>query len=219
MQPLERQTHYWDRVADEKEFTHPIDFPRIRPLVPQTARILDYGCGYGRSCHELWEAGFRNTTGVDISEEMIRRGRDLHPHLHLEVLRSPRLPHGDGTFDAVLLFAVLTCIPTDQGQSDVVADIFRALKPAGLLYVSDYLLQSDERNRERYEEFVQKHGVFGMFEVDGGALVRHHSRRHVRSLLSGFDELSWCELQVLTMNRNPARIFQWIGRKPEGSQS
>ncbi len=214
MGSLDRQTDYWNRVANEKEFTHPLSLDRIRPLLSDTARILDYGCGYGRSCHGLWQAGFRNTVGVDISEEMIRRGRGLYPELTLEVLRSQSLPFPDGAFDAVLLFAVLTCIPADSGQKEVLSDIFRVLRPGGILYVSDYPMQADRRNEQRYAQYEKKYGMLGVFEVAGGAIVRHHTREWVRYLLSQFQEIGTDEMTVLTMNGNPARIFQWLGRKP-----
>jgi predicted TPR repeat methyltransferase len=36
---------------------------------------LDLGCGTGLVGKALWEAGFRNITGVDISESMMERAR------------------------------------------------------------------------------------------------------------------------------------------------
>ena len=47
------------------------------------AKILDYGCGYGRLAAELREAGFRNVTGIDPASAMIARGRELFADLDL----------------------------------------------------------------------------------------------------------------------------------------
>jgi SAM-dependent methyltransferase len=61
------------------------------------------------------------------------------------------LPFCDRSFDAVVLFTVLTCIPFDEDQIALLAEIRRTLRPGGLLYISDLLLNSDERNIERYK--------------------------------------------------------------------
>ena len=43
---LDRQTEYCDRVAWDKEFSHPLDDARFLQHVAKEARILDVGCGY-----------------------------------------------------------------------------------------------------------------------------------------------------------------------------
>ncbi|MFZ5564922.1 MAG: class I SAM-dependent methyltransferase, partial [Thermodesulfobacteriota bacterium] len=80
MTPLDRQIDYWDRVAKNKSFTHELDAARFRLLVPETARILDAGCGYGRICDQLYRMGYTDIRGVDVSSEMIERGRRAYPH-------------------------------------------------------------------------------------------------------------------------------------------
>ncbi len=36
-------------------------------------RVLDLGCGAGRIAIGLWEMGYRNVAGADLSEEMIAK--------------------------------------------------------------------------------------------------------------------------------------------------
>ena len=56
----------------------------------------------------LKAAGYRNLTGEDIAERLLRRGRRIHPWLRLELPRRPeRLDFPDASFDAMLLCAVL----------------------------------------------------------------------------------------------------------------
>ena len=71
----------------------------------------------------------------------------MYPHLDLQVLPASGLPYADESFDAVLLFAVLTCIPTNEGQRKLLENLRRLIRPGGLLYISDLYLQDDERNR------------------------------------------------------------------------
>ena len=213
MDDLDRQKAYWDSVAEKKTFTHPVAMDLLTRLAPLDAPLLDYGCGYGRSCAELADAGFTNVTGVDISLEMIRRGRSLYPNLNLQEIDGRRLPFPDSSFCACLVLAVLTCIPTDRGQIDLVAELHRVLKPGGILYVSDYPLQEDQRNRTRYDRFQKEFGTYGIFRLSDGGVVRHHPMPWIHSLLSGFAITEEKVIAVSTMNGNTAEIFQIMAKK------
>lgn len=63
---------------------------------------------------------------------------------YCERIRKPRwtvlFHRGEAAF---VLFAVLTCIPLDGEQRDLVREISRVLRPGGLLYISDLLLNRD----------------------------------------------------------------------------
>lgn len=215
MDKLDRQVDYWNRAAAEKTFTHPLDVARLRELVPEDAAILDYGCGYGRICAELVSLGYRRVTGVDISQSMVARGHARFPDLDLQVHPHFPLPFAADTFDVCILFAVLTCIPGDDGQRELLAELGRILRPNGLLYISDYPIQADERNQSRYRQFEQEHGTFGTFRLPDGGVVRHHEMSWIHELLAAFTLVNECELDVPTMNGNPARIFQIIARKKD----
>jgi SAM-dependent methyltransferase len=220
MNAIDRQVAYWDGVAFEKAFTHPLDIALFQRYVPKGGRILDVGCGYGRTCAELSRAGFARVIGIDPSPRMIERGRRQHPELDLRVLEEGPLPFRSGGFDAALLLAVLTCIPTDGGQQRLMAEIFRVMKPGGHLLVSDYPLQTDSRNRDRYERFHRKYGTFGVFEIEDGAVVRHHDLSWIAELLSPFQAIARETVSARTMNGNDATIFQFFGvRSPPVSSA
>jgi len=210
---LDVQTEYWDGVARTKSFSIPLDMERFLRIVPKTARILDYGCGYGRTCAELSSTGYTEVAGVDISGEMIRRGLETHPGLRLQKIVPNSLPYPDSTFDAVILFAVLTCIPTDDGQRALIDEIRRVLRPQGILYVSDFLIQQDERNQARYRHFEGRYGRYGVFELPEGAVLRHHLPEWIGELLRAFKIFEALELDVTTMNAHHGRVFQHFARK------
>ena len=155
--PLDSQTAYWDGVAKEKTFTHGLNVENFQRLVPLDAGVLDFGCGYGRIGNTLYGLGYRNVVGLDLSAKMIVRGRTIYPHIHLKTATPERWPGRPDSFDAVILFAVLTCIPTDTGQEALLAQIDHVLRPGGILYISDYWLQEDDRNGHRYQEFKEKY--------------------------------------------------------------
>jgi SAM-dependent methyltransferase len=214
---LDSQVAYWDAAAATKTFTHPVHLPWLEG-VARDASILDYGCGYGRTMALLEQHGFERLAGVDTSPAMIARARDLHPAMCFAVVDQPPLVHDpDASMDVALLFAVLTCIPGDDAQGALVGELFRILKPGGLLYISDLLLQEDERNRARYAEGVERYGTYGVFETSDGAVCRHHPRERFASLLADFETLDTRDITVATMNGHHSAGIQILARKA-GSQ-
>lgn len=204
------QSGYWDRGA-AKTFTHPLSADFLAALQPGD-RILDYGCGYGRSLAQLASVGFTNTVGVDFSREMIARGRREHPGLDLRHIERPAVDEPDQSFDAALILAVLTCVARDDEQVIVMREIYRLLQPGGILFISDMPLQGDERNRARYDE-GRGLGPYGTFATGDGGIVRHHTDDHMTGWLTGFTPISTKRLDLTTMHGNPATGVQLVARK------
>lgn len=212
MNKFDVQTAYWNKAAASKTFTHPIPIEIFRKLLSLDSNILDYGCGYGRSCSELIDAGYFNVVGIDISEEMIKRGKGLYDNLNLHVFDGKSANFENESFDACILLAVLTCIPHDDGQNQTIDEIHRLLRPGGILFVSDYPLQSDQRNQIRYREFEKEFGTFGIFRNEG-AVFRHFDENRISQLLSEFKILWKKFIRVCTMNGNESDVFQIAARK------
>jgi SAM-dependent methyltransferase len=207
------QSRFWDAAATTRQFGHPLDLDRFASRVARDARILDYGCGHGRLCGELAAQGFTQLLGLDSSPKMIRLARERNPDIEFSVVESRRVPCEDASLDAVLLFAVLTCIPEADSQRALVTNLRRALRPGGLLLVSDYPLQTDARNLERYARFAHEAAGYGAFRLPDGMRLRHHRREWLDELLAGFRIDATYEIDARTMNGNPARILQlWATR-------
>jgi SAM-dependent methyltransferase len=207
----ESQVDYWNREGTAKTFAHPVNMDWLREHLKRDARILDYGCGYGRVAALLYKEGYRDVVGVDAANGMIEKARQLYPQLSFQQIIPPKVPFPDWFFDAAVLFAVLTCIPADDDQRAVVGELHRVIRPGGLLYVSDLWLQTDERNRSRYAQF-EKSRPFGVFELPEGVAVRHHSREWIAELLSQWEPVAAADIRVTTMNGHEAAGFQWLGR-------
>ena len=214
MHDLDRQIDYWDRIGPGKPFDHPVNIERLRQWLAPADRILDFGCGYGRVLGLLHRSGYRNLLGVDQAPMMIATARERFPEITFERLAfSPRLDLPDASVDATLLFAVLTCVPTDAGQRAIVDEIERVLRPGGLLYISDLWIQADERNVQRYVRDEPKYGTYGVFDLPEGVTLRHHNRTWIEELTQDFETVTVDDIDVPTMNGHLAHGFQWFGLK------
>ena len=214
MAELDRQLDYWDTEGTRKAFAHPLNLGRVGQWLSTDSRILDFGCGYGRCLGELFNAGYRNLTGFDFSPAMIAAARARFSEITFQELQGSTIPLPDSSVDGALLFSVLTCIPTDDGQRALLAELHRVLRPGGLVYISDLWLQGDERNLTRYARDEAKYGTYGVFDLPEGVTVRHHDPRWIESLTSDFHTAALDHIEVVTMNGNPAQAFQWFGLKP-----
>jgi SAM-dependent methyltransferase len=108
------------------------------------SRALDLCCGEGDALARLADAyGFR-CTGVDKSEELIRRGRAKRPELDLHACAAESLNSlALGEFDAV----VIECSLSVSGAPDLILyEAVNALAPGGYLLIAD-LCDREEAKR------------------------------------------------------------------------
>jgi SAM-dependent methyltransferase len=208
---LDRQFDYWNTEGPQKPFAHPLNFSRVSQWLSPGSRILDFGCGYGRCLGELFNSGYRDLIGFDFSPAMIAAAGARFPEITFQELQSLTIPLPDASVDGALLFSVLTCVPTDDGQRAILEELRRVLRPGGLLYISDLWLQPDERNLTRYARDESKYGTYGVFDLPEGVTVRHHDPKWIAALTSDFELVALDHIEVLTMNGNPAKAFQWFG--------
>jgi ubiquinone/menaquinone biosynthesis C-methylase UbiE len=209
---IPNQEQYWDKTAEKKEFPTPFQLKEFEKYVSKDAKILDVGCGYGRTLNELHENGFKNLKGIDFSQAMIDRGLKSHPYLNLSKHNGEKLPFSDDEFDAVLLIAVLTCTADQKLQENLISEISRVLKKDGILYINDYSLNEDQRNLDRYDKYEEKYGIYGIFELPEGAVLRHHSNKYISNLTKDFEELIFKKTIYDTMNGNKSNGFYYIGK-------
>jgi SAM-dependent methyltransferase len=112
--------------------THGSEFGR--PIGRQAA--LDFGCGVGRLTRAL-AARFDRVVGVDISETMLERARDLNADVGNADFRcnerADLLTFTDGSFDLVASDIVLQHLPNRETVEDYLSEFIRVLRPGGLL--------------------------------------------------------------------------------------
>jgi SAM-dependent methyltransferase len=196
-----------------KTFTHPVDIKLLETLLDKESIILDYGCGYGRIVKQLYDLGFINVIGFDTSGKLIDRGKREND-LPIFYIENPiDLPIENNSVDCILLFAVLTCIPSNNGQLELIKLISSKLKKGGILYISDYYLQDNSTEVNKYQYLNKDEENFGVFALEEGVTCRHHTKEWIMKLISSFTVLSEINIEVKTMNGNLAKAFQLLVQK------
>lgn len=207
------QKEYWNKVSETKQFSTPFQIEEFSKYVEKSDIILDVGCGYGRTLNELYSNGYKNLIGIDFSKGMIERAKNINSDIDFRVMNNSKIDLPDNSVDSVILLAVLTCIVEDKEQEYLVSEIYRVLKKGGAIYINDFLLNNDERNLNRYNEFKNKYNKYGVFELPEGAVCRHHDKEWIKELLKDFKKMIFKEVEYTTMNGNKSNGFYYIGIK------
>ncbi|MGO9387490.1 MAG: class I SAM-dependent methyltransferase [Methanobacterium sp.] len=207
------QQKYWDQASEHKKFPTPFQIPKFEKNVTKEMNILDVGCGYGRTLNELYNHNYKKLTGIDYSQGMINRGLKLYPHLNLIKTNGDKIPFPNNTFNAVILIAVLTSNTKQEEQDNIISEIRRVLKPNGILYLADFLINQDKRNLERYQKYENKYDTYGIFELPEGAVLRHHTIKHIKELTKDFQPITFQKTIYDTMNGHKSNGFYYIGKK------
>ncbi|CAG7627674.1 2-methoxy-6-polyprenyl-1,4-benzoquinol methylase, mitochondrial [Paenibacillus solanacearum] len=133
--------------------------------LPAGSRVLEVGCGTGRTACHLARNG-HTVTGLDIREEMLAKARQRAAAEKLDVTfvqgSIDALPFTNGSFNIVLAESV-----TNFADSSIaLSEYFRVLKPGGVLYDREVMLMGDMA-QEDYAEVVRFFGFHQLLSVEG----------------------------------------------------
>ena len=110
----------------------------INKYISKNAKILDLGCGAGRTTINLYKEGYKDIIGLDISDKFIEFAQRYcnKNNLNIDFIR------GDATnlefaksnsYDAVLFsYNGMQCIPGKANRDNVIKEVYRVLKPGGI---------------------------------------------------------------------------------------
>jgi SAM-dependent methyltransferase len=127
------QTEAAFRASGERDLQAILD--GVSEILPGRESVLEIGCGTGRLLEPLTRQ-FKQVFGVDVSGEMVRRGRQRLVHLpqvqFVEIDGLGKLPFGDGAFDFCFSYITFHHIPIRSVVRSYINESGRVLKPGGV---------------------------------------------------------------------------------------
>lgn len=106
------------------------------PASGRQTRVVDLGCGDGRTLRSLWTAGY-DVLGVDLSQPMLRRviAGEYGPEFCRRLVRANLVELGclaDDSFDhAVCLFSTIGMIRGAKHRRQFIRHVARTVRPGG----------------------------------------------------------------------------------------
>lgn len=176
--------HWWYRgrraiIAGELE----------RFELPSPARVLDAGCGSGRTLLEL--ARFGEVYGLELNEEAAAVAR-ARGDFAIHIGRVEELPFPDGTFDLTTCLDVIEHTPNDVAA---LAELRRVSRPGARLLMTV----------PAYQSLWSRHDV-----------ANHHYRRYSRRTLTAAAQAAGWRLERITSFNSvllaPAAIVRLLER-------
>ena len=165
-----RQHGYHSRFLVVKDMLKRLPVPRA---------AVDVGCGTGDYC-VLFDPAKTHYVGIDISEEMVARCRELYPAFEFQAGDGDRLPLPDGSADVILDVAVIEYYADPLPH---LRELARVARPGGSIFV----VGPNGNNRSRrvaigLDRFIQ--AVRGRSRPATSSKLVQHRYRTVNDLRS-----------------------------------
>jgi ubiquinone/menaquinone biosynthesis C-methylase UbiE len=106
-------------------------------------KILDLACGGGRTTVCLYENGYRNIKGIDLSEPLIKMAKNRFPYLDFEIGSYAAIEEKDNSFDYIIIsHNGLDYAYPEEMRITALKETSRVLKRGGLLIYSSHNIKS-----------------------------------------------------------------------------
>jgi ubiquinone/menaquinone biosynthesis C-methylase UbiE len=174
--PLSNPEVLFQGFAFESSVTNAL---RATQLPPDTARVLDVGCGSGNSLLNFIKLGFKaeNLYGIDILEERVETGISKFPNLKLSVGDATDLKFSTGSFDIVFESTMFLQITDDNLACRIGTEMIRVTKPGGFIVLVDWRYGKPGKsefsavNSERISKLFSVNKATCVFASYKGALI------------------------------------------------
>ena len=109
----------------------------FKKYLPPAGKILDIGCGAGRTTFGLYKIGYKNIIGLDLCPDMINEAKGYCEKSNLDISflvgDACSLSFDDRSFDGCLFsFNGIMQIPQFNTRVQAMSEICRVLKPGGV---------------------------------------------------------------------------------------
>ncbi len=195
--PLQKHWTFWRQLPppspqDVRVFNDRARFVAglITRHAPPQASILELGSSVGMNLKALWDAGFRNLAGLEISPQAVEQFKALHPqeaaHTRLIVssIEESIRSIGDGEFDVV--FSVRTLAHVHKESDWVMAEVARITRSV--------LITVEVEEPRDWKQFARNYReVFedcGMKQIEQPQFDRNMAKMNATTIVRVFNRTS-----------------------------
>jgi len=149
------------------------------PRLPQSSRILELGCGNGKTTASLVQAGC-SVTAIDHSPHAASLCHKTCPdvdRLGILIADSRKTPFLNGSFDVIMASHMVGHL-THADRQELAGEVLRLLAAEGMLYFCDF-----SKGDFRYGCGVETEG--GTFTRKNGIMTHYFTTEEVVSLFAG----------------------------------
>lgn len=145
------------------------EIKKFMQLVPdRNMPVLDAGCAFGRDTALFAQHGFE-VIGIDMSDALLDRARELYPELMFRNMDVRQLDLGDNSIAGIWCHATLLHLK-DEDTLRALKEFQRVLSPGGVLFLSF-------KEGEGDEEFVEK------FSSEAARYFNYQKKDHVARMV------------------------------------
>lgn len=189
--------------ADTIVFTTPL--PELEKRnIDKNATILELGCGYGRIMKHLYECGYHNLTGIDLSEELIQRAQKECPQAQY-ILGNIADIEITEHFDIVIICGVIEYLLTDEVRNNLLKKIYNILNFGGKVYLETFIRSVYD---DFYEMNVKKGLRIGHIRLDNGLELYHATVDEMDYMFSNH--------KFIKLEGNQEEFVTWSGENVAG---
>lgn len=144
LEPGESDT--WNPLKDDFELFYRLSFfysltkaLRLIDLPIESLKVLDMGCGNGRSARVYIDLGLKpkQIVGVDLRSSSIALAKKLNPAIQFETYDGTHLPFADNYFNFINISGVFSSIKSKESRQNLIQQVCQKLEKGGHVFYYD----------------------------------------------------------------------------------